>query len=217
MHQVEWALAYQGMAILERYRRAANSVVTAGAYLGQESFFYAFWFKQVHMFEPIKELNAFIRQTFETNSNDPAFNRNRCEWHLHEKALGSKFEQRIMNQVYHKDFSIVAAPYSAIDENRSRFEGDTLRLQTVDVIPLDSLDLSPDLLQLDVEGFEYEALLGATNTIKRCRPVIQIETLTESIQRFLHDHGYTEVRPWVNNLVDTEFAVDRYYIHVSET
>lgn len=41
---------------------------------------------------------------------------------------------------------------------------------------LDTLDLSNvDLLKLDVEGHELEALRGALETIKRCKPVIVIE------------------------------------------
>jgi FkbM family methyltransferase len=46
----------------------------------------------------------------------------------------------------------------------------------VKVIHLDSLDLRDvDFLQLDVEGYEWQALVGAVSTIQRCRPVIQVE------------------------------------------
>lgn len=46
----------------------------------------------------------------------------------------------------------------------------------VPVIPLDALGLADvDFLQLDVEGMEYDAILGARETIKRCRPVIMVE------------------------------------------
>jgi FkbM family methyltransferase len=50
--------------------------------------------------------------------------------------------------------------------------------ETQDGIPMmtiDSLNLSPDLIQLDVEGFEENALRGARNTIMRSRPIIIIE------------------------------------------
>jgi hypothetical protein len=38
-------------------------------------------------------------------------------------------------------------------------------------------DRHVSLIQLDVEGFEDQALLGAMATIERCRPVIVVETL----------------------------------------
>ena len=40
---------------------------------------------------------------------------------------------------------------------------------------IDSLNLNPDLIQLDVEGFEENALKGAFDTIMRARPIIIIE------------------------------------------
>lgn len=44
------------------------------------------------------------------------------------------------------------------------------------VRPLDELGLEHlDLLKLDVEGHEYEALIGGAETIRRCRPVIIAE------------------------------------------
>jgi len=45
----------------------------------------------------------------------------------------------------------------------------------VDVITLDSLDLKPDFLKLDVEGMEYHALIGGEQTIRAHRPVLMVE------------------------------------------
>lgn len=48
--------------------------------------------------------------------------------------------------------------------------------QRVPVTTVDALGLNDvDLLQLDVEGYEWHALSGAFNTIHRCRPIIQVE------------------------------------------
>jgi FkbM family methyltransferase len=46
----------------------------------------------------------------------------------------------------------------------------------VPAVPLDALGLD-DLrfLKLDVEGFEYQALLGAKATIEKCRPAVLME------------------------------------------
>lgn len=49
-------------------------------------------------------------------------------------------------------------------------EGDGVELRT-----LDSFGLSPDLIKIDVEGFEGEVLLGATETLARSAPVVVFE------------------------------------------
>lgn len=46
----------------------------------------------------------------------------------------------------------------------------------VPILPLDSFNFKTlNLLQLDVEGYEFNVLLGAIRTIERCRPVIVLE------------------------------------------
>lgn len=48
--------------------------------------------------------------------------------------------------------------------------------EAVAVTPIDALALADlDFLQLDIEGYEYEALLGARETIRRCRPLVHLE------------------------------------------
>lgn len=45
----------------------------------------------------------------------------------------------------------------------------------VDIIPLDELQLQPDIIKIDTEGYDYQALLGLSQTIATCRPSILIE------------------------------------------
>lgn len=46
----------------------------------------------------------------------------------------------------------------------------------IPVMPLDAFKLdNVDLLCLDVEGYEYAAVVGARDTIRRCRPTIMLE------------------------------------------
>jgi FkbM family methyltransferase len=56
----------------------------------------------------------------------------------------------------------------------------------IPMMTIDSLNLDPDLLQLDVEGFEENALKGAKKTIMRSRPIIIIE------QKKLGKNGMTD-------------------------
>ncbi len=48
----------------------------------------------------------------------------------------------------------------------------------VDVKTLDEViqnDFQPKMIKIDVEGFEFQVLKGATNTIKNCKPILIIE------------------------------------------
>lgn len=45
----------------------------------------------------------------------------------------------------------------------------------VDVIPLDELNLNPNIIKTDVEGFDIQVLQGLMNTIKLSRPHILVE------------------------------------------
>lgn len=47
---------------------------------------------------------------------------------------------------------------------------------TIDVVTVDGLGYHDvDLLQLDLEGYEWHALAGAQLTLDRCRPMVQVE------------------------------------------
>lgn len=74
----------------------------------------------------------------------------------------------------------------------------------VAVVTIDSFQLQElDLLQLDIEGFEWHAITGAAETIARCRPhFIQVELREhttkygkspELVRELLAGHGYREV------------------------
>jgi FkbM family methyltransferase len=71
-------------------------------------------------------------------------------------------------------------------------DGRTVRLAT-----LDSFELSAcDFLKIDVEGWETDVLLGARETIARCRPMIYVENDRASHQAeliaLLADLGYDQ-------------------------
>lgn len=66
----------------------------------------------------------------------------------------------------------------------------------VESMTIDSLKLSRlDALFLDVEHHEAQAIEGALSTIKRCKPIIQVEELTKEDQDGVWSHlkllGYT--------------------------
>jgi FkbM family methyltransferase len=83
-----------------------------------------------------------------------------------------------------------------VDSVRARIDAsgvESIRLVAIDeVVPADR---EVSIVQLDVEGFQHEALSGAFVTIERCRPLIIVEKRIE--EDFLAEHldplGYRRV------------------------
>lgn len=86
----------------------------------------------------------------------------------------------------------------------------------VPVVTVDDLDLYDlDFLQLDIEGYEWHALSGAIETLKRCKPLVQLElrdfTLNYGksdyeVRALLGSLGYREVSQQPGNDVVFEVA-----------
>lgn len=72
---------------------------------------------------------------------------------------------------------------------------------TIDNLPLSACDV----IFLDIEGHEYQALLGARKTIERFRPVIQVEENTPDLidSLLVNELGYTK---------DKKVGNDRVYL-----
>lgn len=89
---------------------------------------------------------------------------------------------------------------------------------TIPQVTIDSLGLNPDAIQLDVEGFEPFAILGAKETIERSKPMIILEEIAdrgesygwplEKIKELMNSLGY-ERHAQVSKL-------DVSYIHKSK-
>ena len=82
----------------------------------------------------------------------------------------------------------------------------------IPTVRIDDMDLPGcDLIQLDIEGYEYFALLGAQRTIERYHPVIMIEWYAPWFERygvdknmmdnFFKDLGYKKILVNTNDIV----------------
>ena len=60
---------------------------------------------------------------------------------------------------------------------------------------LDSFDLAPSFLKIDIEGYEYEALLGGQETLRRHEPVLLIERYygDSRVAELLSSMDYAEI------------------------
>lgn len=89
---------------------------------------------------------------------------------------------------------------------------ESIEVERVQILTIDEW-ISPDrditILQLDVEGHEREALVGAMETIRRCRPVLILETCVDGgdllssdwFARHIVGLGYRKVRDVHENSV----------------
>lgn len=77
-------------------------------------------------------------------------------------------------EVFH--YALGAESGSCAVEHRSLGSHRVVAGSSVEVVTIDSFGLLDlDLLQLDIEGYEWHALSGARETIKSCAPLIQVE------------------------------------------
>lgn len=75
-----------------------------------------------------------------------------------------------------------------------RIEYSPERSQATQLMAIDDLKLSRlDFLKIDIEGMEMEALHGASETLRRCKPQLMIERIKSNedhLREYLSDHGY---------------------------
>ena len=80
-------------------------------------------------------------------------------------------------------------------------EGKTVAVQKISI---DALALPRvDLVKLDIEGMEMEALAGAAQTIARSHPIFLVETIKagrENLRAFFEAHGYKMADAGINLL-----------------
>lgn len=165
------------LAALDRSRW--NGVaVDGGAYVGSWSMHLLRFFRHVIAFEPIR-------------ANADCCTKNMVDripfgkvWELEEAALSNSPQLTYMFDVGKSYSYRLRLPSDALPYNDRT---------AVVVVALDDYDLPGlDLLKLDVEGHEYEALLGAFKSIQKHKPVVFIEEKLDPHRRaskFLYDLG----------------------------
>lgn len=82
----------------------------------------------------------------------------------------------------------------ASDRLGGGYDVDTLALT---VRTFDSFELTPDVVKLDIQGFELDALRGMTATLQRAQPLLLIEANDahdDDILAHLHGMNYTRYR-----------------------
>lgn len=142
--------------------------VDIGAHCGLWSMQLERLFDRVEAFEPV----AAHRECFQLN----LYGKERVR--LHDCALGA-----------HAGYVRMETAPTSSGDTRVAEECEALDFEPADDLcplrMLDSFELEQvDFMKLDCEGYELNALLGGSNTIARCLPVIIVEQKPGRAQRF---------------------------------
>jgi len=80
-----------------------------------------------------------------------------------------------------------------------------VREMTCPVKTLDSFDLQPYFVKIDVQGHELQVLQGGENTLKQHKPILLIEALNQDIADYLSVFGY-EFFYWEDEVLKPGFG-----------
>lgn len=157
--------------VFMRHVRGENVCVQAGGACGVWPYRYAQLFDDVYTFEPQPENWHCLQQNIGDINNIHTF---------HAPLSNDRRAYSVKNDIVERENW--GAGYIVPDDNG------------IEAVLIDDLELnSCDLIQLDIEGYELQALQGAENTIAQYRPVIVLEE--KPLNHMRGDH--TLPRQWL--------------------
>lgn len=168
----------------KEYIPHSSVIYDLGANIGNHTLYFSkhAGAKKIFSFEPAKETFDVLEGNVKRNqlSNVELFN------------LGVGSENKTASLVPNREN--MGASFLSLDD-----KGD------IQVVSIDSLDIpAPDFIKMDVEGFEYQALQGAKETLMSYKPVIWIEIFQENYQevdQLLTSLGYIQMDRWFENYI----------------
>jgi len=152
-HLTEFGLEYQKDIRDEAIKLCSSRIlaVDVGAHVGIATLHFTTQFRNTLSFEPIPETFACLRKNINASGDDGIIAVNAP---LSDCNHAVEFTYNIGNTGY-------TVPRSALSGQQTLF--------------LDQFHLHPNLIKVDVEGFEPYVIRGARETIARCSPVMLIE------------------------------------------
>lgn len=205
---------YQGrnLKFLRTVIPNARTIVDVGMNVANNTMEYATWAQDVHGFEPFPDTYAMAVENIQLNSHIELKGRywdskNICTRHdpNHEDGWfklsdGSFASLAIVGKIHTHNEGLGESPGSFQMEHHpnnaghncilteDRKDKTNYTLHTVTVNTLDSYNFeNVDIIKVDVEGYEFPVLKGGEQTIRRCRPIVQLEMVETQAKKF----GYT--------------------------
>jgi FkbM family methyltransferase len=225
---------YQGRNLkwLRKCVPNARTIVDVGMNVANNTMEYATWAQTVHGFEPTPSTFELAKANVELNSHVELkgryYNSHKiCTEHNPDHADGwyklpdKTFASLSMTAdvfIHNVGLGDVAGSFQMEDHpnnvghncilTEERKEKTKYEVYNVTVDTLDSYNFEDvDAIKIDCEGYEYPILKGAIQTIKNCRPVVQLEIVEAQCKKF----GYTPqdmfdlFHKQIGNYVTTDF------------
>lgn len=168
-----------------KYIQKTDICIQAGGACGMYPKLLAKYFKTVYTFEPHHENFYFL------SKNCPEENIIKLN-----AALGSKTGFVCLEKLD--------------NTNIGQFEVSKTNTGIIPMMTIDSFEFpTVDFIQLDIEGYDHEAIKGATKTIEKYKPVISVEVPLASQENILHAM-YN-----INYIVLAKSSSDLVFVHAS--
>ncbi len=162
----------------KEYSNKELNCLDIGANIGTHTVILSELFKNVYAFEPQKEVFELLKLNLKENNCTNVIPYN---FGLGEKE--KKANLGFIDKNKSNNFGGVA-----IVEKEGDIKGESIDIKTIDSLELKDIGF----IKIDVEGYEYNALLGGEQTIKKYRPVIVFEQHDDKSELFgwLSEIGY---------------------------
>lgn len=158
-----------------RHFLRGRDVIDAGAFIGDSAlmFLREYSVGKVWAFEPDEENFRLLNKTIALNH----------ETRIHPQRCGLAAEAGEQTMVSQGSASFVTS---------GGIEGPRVRLVTIDEF-VSGQPMDVGLIKMDIEGYESSALRGATETIRKFRPILLISIYHNPVDFF-------EIKPWLEQL-----------------
>lgn len=149
------------MDVMRRYVRVEDTVLDVGAHIGAFTIPLALhaWAGRVLAFEPVAESRELLQRNVDLHHLKNV--------EIYPFALGHESGKTH----YTFNHTTWEGSWGSVGMEPEATEGST----EVEIFTLDSLNLSPNFIKLDVEGMEMHVLIGGQETIARSKPPIFAE------------------------------------------
>lgn len=223
----------------------ARTIIDVGANIGMNTIEYATWAKTVHSFEPTQQTFSMLERTVDLAKQQ---GNSAKGWYPLEEGFA---DTTVTGDIHLYDVALSSSSGTSEiiikKDNAGHNYLDNLHLptrtgqvrtrptqpptQTVQLRTLDSYGFEDvDIIKIDVEGHEFDVVLGAEQTILKYQPVVQLEMVEHQPIRFnwncqmIYDWFYE--RDFVPTLSDGKLAgrlwhkypreMERFFVHKSQ-
>lgn len=183
---------------LRDLRPNARTIIDVGANIGMNSIEYATWGKTVHAFEPTAQTFSMLERTIAlaqgqtdargwypqgANFADSTVSGN---IHCHQYALSSQSgKTKIIIKKDNAGHNYLDNLHLPTRTGQIRTRPTEPPTEDVEIRTLDSYNFEDvDIIKIDVEGHEFDVVMGAEQTILKYRPVVQLEMVEHQPIRF---------------------------------